>query len=159
MKQSVGLALSAAVIVAAMIAACGGGGSSPTTPTPVATPAPAPAPAPAPTPTPTPTPPPTTGPNPDRATITIGTSGTVSPASVTIAPGGRVTFVNNDTRVHDMSSDPHPEHSECPAINDVGFLQAGQSKLTWNLNTVRTCSFHDHNQPGNAGLLGRIIIQ
>ena len=154
MKQSVWLALSGAVIVAAMAAACGGGGSSPTTPTPT----PVANPAPTPTPTPTPTPP-TTGPNPTTATITIGANGTVSPSTVTIAPGGRVTFVNNDTRAHDMASDPHPEHSECPAINDVGFLQAGQSKLTGNLNTARTCSFHDHGLPGNAGLKGSIIIQ
>ena len=133
--------LAAAIVVALTAAACGGSSSTPTTPTP------------------TPTPPPTTGPNPTTATITIGTDGRVSPSSVTIAPGGRVTMINNDSRSHDMSSDPHPEHTQCPEINQIGFLTTGQSRTSGNFNTVRTCGFHDHNLPDNAALQGRIIIQ
>ncbi|MGE3840404.1 MAG: hypothetical protein AB7I50_02335 [Vicinamibacterales bacterium] len=91
-------------------------------------------------------------------TITITASG-VSPNQVTIAPGQRVLFVNNNTRAHEMNSDPHPEHTDCPAINQVGFIQPGQSRETGNLNTVRTCRFHDHNQPGNTSLEGSIVIR
>jgi plastocyanin len=91
------------------------------------------------------------------ATITITAAG-VSPKNVTVAPGSRVTFVNNDNRPHDMSSDPHPAHTDCPEIN-VGFITAGQSGTTQNLNTVRTCGFHDHNQPGVTSLEGSIRIQ
>jgi plastocyanin len=91
------------------------------------------------------------------ATITITATG-VSPSSVTVSAGQRVTFVNNDSRPHDMASDPHPEHTQCPAIN-VGFLSAGQSGTTQNLNTVRTCGFHDHNQPDVTSLQGTIRIQ
>ena len=91
------------------------------------------------------------------ATITITASG-VSPQNVTVAPGSRVTFVNNDTRPHDMSSDPHPEHTNCTEIT-VGFLAAGQSGTTQNLNRVRTCPFHDHNQPDVTSLQGTIRIQ
>ena len=58
-----------------------------------------------------------------------------------------------------MSSDPHPEHTDCPEINQVGFLQAGQTRTTGNLNTVRRCGFHDHNEPSNTGLVGAITIQ
>jgi plastocyanin len=83
----------------------------------------------------------------------------VSPRTVTISVGSRVTFVNNDTRVHDMASDPHPDHTACPAINDVGFLQPGQSRTTGNLNTPRSCGFHDHNQPSATSLQGTIVIQ
>jgi plastocyanin len=135
--------LAAAAFVAATAVACGGGSSTPSTPTP----------------TPTPTPPATGGPNPSTATITIGTDGRVSPASVTIAPGGRVTMINNHNQPHDMSSDPHPEHTQCPEINQIGFLTAGQQRTSGNLNTARTCGFHDHNIPENTGLQGRIIIQ
>ena len=92
-------------------------------------------------------------------TITIGADGRVTPANITVTPGSRVTFVNNHNRPHDMSSDPHPSHEDCPEINQVGFLQAGQSRTTGNLNTVRRCGFHDHNEPGNAGLIGSISIQ
>jgi plastocyanin len=91
------------------------------------------------------------------ATITITASG-VSPQNVTVAPGSRVTFVNNDTRPHDMASNPHPQHTDCPEIN-VGFLQAGQSGTTQNLNITRTCGFHDHNQDTNTSLQGTIRIQ
>ena len=58
-----------------------------------------------------------------------------------------------------MNSDPHPDHINCPPINDVGFLSPGQSKTTGNLNTARTCGFHDHNDPSNAALTGNIVIQ
>jgi plastocyanin len=91
------------------------------------------------------------------ATITITAAG-VSPTNVTVAPGSRVTFVNNDSRPHDMNSDPHPAHTDCTEIN-VGFIAAGQSGTTQNLNTVRTCGFHDHNQPDVRSLQGTIRIQ
>jgi plastocyanin len=91
------------------------------------------------------------------ATITITASG-ASPQNVTVAPGSRVTFVNNDNRPHEMNSDPHPAHTDCSEIN-VGFIQAGQSGTTQNLNTVRTCGFHDHNQPSVTSLQGTIRIQ
>ncbi|HLG57367.1 MAG TPA: hypothetical protein VI485_18640 [Vicinamibacterales bacterium] len=91
------------------------------------------------------------------ATITITSAG-VSPKNVTVTAGSRVTFVNNDNRAHDMSSDPHPDHTDCPAAT-VGDIQPGQSRATQNLNTVRTCGFHDHNQPSATSLTGTIQIQ
>ena len=127
-----------AVALAAAAATCGGGGSStPSSPTP--------------TPTPTPT-------GSSSATITITSSG-VSPRAVTVSVGSRVTFVNNDSRPHDMASNPHPSHTDCIAINDVGFLQAGQSRQTGNLNTARTCGYHDHNRDSDTSLQGTITIQ
>jgi plastocyanin len=92
-------------------------------------------------------------------TITIGTDGRVDQSNVTIAAGGRVTFVNNHNQAHEMASDPHPEHTDCPELNQVGFLTTGQSRASGNLNTRRTCGFHDHNQPTATGLQGRIVIQ
>jgi len=70
-----------------------------------------------------------------------------------------VTFTNNDSRPHDMESDPHPEHTDCPEINQAGFLTPGQTRLTGNLNTVRRCGFHDHGEAENRNLQGTIIIQ
>ena len=126
------------LLIALAAAACGGSSSNtPSTPT---------------TPT-TPTTPPV-----QTTTITITASG-VSPQRITVSPGTRVTFVNNDTRQHEMNSDPHPNHGDCPPIDDVGFLAPGQSKQTGNLNTARTCGYHDHNQPDTANLRGQIVIQ
>lgn len=73
--------------------------------------------------------------------------------------GTRVTFVNNDTRVHEMDSNPHPEHTDCPEINQIDLITPGQTKLTGNLNTPRTCGFHDHLNPNTTNLMGSIVIQ
>jgi len=94
----------------------------------------------------------------DGPTFTITSAG-VSPKSLTVSVGSQVTFVNNDTAMHEMFSDPHPEHMDCPEINQVGFLSPGQSRQTGNLNTTRTCGFHDHGQPLNTFLQGSILIR
>lgn len=115
------------------IAGCSGGGSS--------TPAPAPTDIPA-----------------SGVTITISSTG-ISPSSVSVTQGGRVTFVNNDSQEHQMYSDPHPEHTSCPEFDQVGFLSPGQSRTTGNLNTSRTCNFHDHEHFENTSLRGSVIIR
>ena len=126
--------------VAALVtaAACGGGGGgsssgggSPTGPTPPSDPA---------------------------TTITITANG-VSPRTLIVPVGTRVTFVNNDSRPHDMASDPHPAHTDCPEINQAGFLTTGQNRQTGNLNTRRTCGYHDHNRDTDTSLQGTITIQ
>lgn len=78
---------------------------------------------------------------------------------ITIDQGARVLFINNDTRPHNMTSDPHPEHDECPAINQVGLLQPGQQRETGNMVIVRTCGYHDHDNPDTNGLKGQIITR
>ena len=101
----------------------------------------------------------TTGPSGSpAATIAITTAG-VSPASVTVPRGSQVQFTNNDRISHQMSSDPHPEHTDCPELNSVGFLATNQSRQTSNLNVARTCRFHDHDRPDDRSLQGSIIIQ
>jgi plastocyanin len=90
-------------------------------------------------------------------TITIGANG-LTPSEVQIKVGGKVTFVNNDARPHAMSSDPIQTHTDCPTINDVGFLNPGQSRATGALNTARTCGFHDHTNETDPTWKGRIII-
>ncbi|MCL4811082.1 MAG: hypothetical protein KJ061_01290 [Vicinamibacteraceae bacterium] len=118
---------------------CGGGGSS-STPPPTS-----------------PSPPPPSGGGSSTATIRITSSG-VDPKEVTIAVGGRVTFVNNSTTAREPSSDPHPTHTICPEIN-VGRLDPGQMRETGVINRAVRCGFHDHNDPTNASLTGTIIVQ
>ncbi len=113
-----------------MIACGGGGGSTPTAPTTPAV----------------------------TNTITITAQG-ASPRNIQITAGSRVTFVNTDTRAHNMTSDPHPEHTTCPELNSVGLLTPGQSRESGNLNTARTCGFHDHDNPGTTSLTGTITIR
>ena len=121
-----------AVAAFVLFSACGGGGgSTPTNPNP---------------------------PPGNQFRVTITASG-VSPKELTVPPGTRVLFVNNDSRRRDMTSDPHPEHNDCPEINDVGLLAIGQTRETGNLVAVRTCGFHDHDDPDNNNVKGRIVIK
>ena len=92
------------------------------------------------------------------ATITISATG-VSPNAVTISVGQGVTFVNNDSRGHQIASNPHPSHTDCPAINALGTLGAGQTRMTDALTTARTCGFHEHGDPSNASFQGTITIR
>ena len=98
------------------------------------------------------------GPPTASTTITLTSSG-ASPAAITVPPGTRVLFINNDGGSHFMASNPHPEHTDCVELNQVGLLSPGQRRETGNLNTVRTCGFHDHDNPTNTRFQGRIVIQ
>ena len=93
-------------------------------------------------------------------TVTLTASG-MSATQINVSPGTRITFVNNDARPHNMTSDPHPEHSDCTEINTVGLLQPGQRRETGNLVAIRTCGFHDHDDPppGGARWSGRITVR
>ena len=86
-------------------------------------------------------------------------SGAVCPQALTVTRGSQITFINNDNRAHEMNSDPHPEHTDCPELNQVGHLEPGQSRQTGNLNTSRNCGFHDHLNDQNRALRGTITIQ
>ena len=98
------------------------------------------------------------GPPVQTNTVTITASG-ASPRNVEIALGSRVRFINSDGQVHDMSSDPHPDHTNCPEIIQVGVLTPGAQRETGNFVEARTCGFHDHRQPNNAALQGIITAR
>jgi hypothetical protein len=80
---------------------------------------------------------------PGQPTITLGPQG-ANPRQLRIETGQRVLFVNNDTRPREPASNPHPDHFDCPPINEVGILNPGQSRQTGTLTRVGTCGFHDH---------------
>jgi len=91
-------------------------------------------------------------------TITVSSTG-ANPHNIVVARGTQVTFVNADGSVHEMYSDPHPEHTDCPEFDSVGRLTPGQSRQTTNLVAIGTCRFHDHINPDNASLKGSVTIQ
>lgn len=124
-----------ATVVVLVLAACGGSGGGPGAPNPPAAP-PATAPA---------------------FTVTITAAG-ASPRELRVPIGARVTFVNQDSRAHEMLSAPHPLHTDCPAINAVGMLNAGQTKSSDALNVQRACGFHDNMRDGDTTLRGQILV-
>ncbi len=93
-----------------------------------------------------------------RTTFVI-MNNTVCPTSITVSRGTQVTFSNQDIVIHEIDSDPHPEHTDCPELNQVDFLNPGQSRQSGNLNIARTCGFHDHQNPDRASMKGTIRIQ
>jgi hypothetical protein len=124
----------AAVAAGLAIAAACGGSSNPDGPTGVCTPSP----------------------NPNTIVIQ---NNQVCPSTLTVARGSQVTMINNDSNTHEMDSDPHPEHTDCPELNQIGFMNPGQSRSSGNLLTARRCGFHDHNRPDTNSLKGTITIQ
>jgi plastocyanin len=84
---------------------------------------------------------------------------TICPSALTVSRGTQITILNSDSRTHDMASDPHPEHTDCPELNQTGFLNPGQSRQSGNLNTARRCGLHDHSSPDTAALKATITIQ
>ena len=83
----------------------------------------------------------------------------MSPKNIDIALGDRVAFVNNDGVAHSIGSNPHPDHSDCPGINQAGFLLPGSTHETGNFVTARVCGFHDHDDPFNQTLWGTITTK
>lgn len=104
--------------------------------------------------------PPTTpggSPGEPAATITIRSDGTLSPSEVNIAMGQTVRFINQDTRTHQPTSNPHLQHTDCPAAN-LPELTPGQSQTTGAFTTSRACGIHDHLNPDSTGLHGVIRV-
>jgi hypothetical protein len=92
-------------------------------------------------------------------TVTISSSGIVSPKQLTVPPGTRVLFVNNQSRPPQHDVRPAPGPPRLSRVEPGGSLNAGQSRESGNLVIVRTCGFHDHDDPDNVNLRGSIIIR
>jgi plastocyanin len=84
---------------------------------------------------------------------------TICPAALTVTRGTQITITNMDSRAHEMNSDPHPEHTDCPELNQIGHLEPMQSRQSGNLNIARKCGMHDHLSPDTASLKATITIQ
>ena len=96
-------------------------------------------------------------PSANDATITITSTG-LTPKRVEIKAWSHVTFVNQDVRPHVVSSDPVPTHTDCPPINQVGYLNPGESRTTGTMNEPRTCGFHDHLNENDPTYTGQIVV-
>jgi hypothetical protein len=97
-------------------------------------------------------------PPPGGPTVTITSTG-ASPRALEIPLGGRLTIVNNDAVAHDMGSDPHPSHEDCPELNQIGMLDPGQRRTSGNLVEARVCGMHDHLRPLVTSLQLRLTIK
>ncbi len=96
---------------------------------------------------------------PTIPTITITDAG-VSPTQVLIEVGQRVLIVNAGASVHELQSNVHEVHEDCPPMNTPGTLNPGQSDFTGVFSLSGACGFHDHLNPppGNDSFLGFVLV-
>jgi len=95
--------------------------------------------------------------NPVVATI-IFTDTLVSPFCSVVVSGGKVVWINSSKGLIQVSSDPHPIHSDNSEISEGKFvldLEPGQSASVI-LTRKGIFGFHDHLKPN---LRGKIRIQ
>jgi hypothetical protein len=69
-----------------------------------------------------------------------------------------ITFVNGDVRAHDMRSDPHPAHSDCPSMN-VGTMMPGERREIAGPSLPRfaLCYYHDETDPTDNLFRGVVV--
>ena len=97
---------------------------------------------------------------PTTPTITV-TDTSVSPTQLQISVGQRVQIVNNGQNMHEIQSNVHPVHDQCPPLmNKPGVLNPGQGGFTDFFTLSGSCGFHDHQNPppGNDSFQGFILV-
>lgn len=89
----------------------------------------------------------------EEYTIKITPTG-FSPKTLTIKVGATVTWMNDDSTVHQVNSAPHPTHTDYQPLN-LGSIQPGGSKsLTFPV--AGTYKYHDHLNPT---LFGSVTVE
>ena len=87
--------------------------------------------------------------------VSVGAGG-VTPQVLHIQAGTAVTFVNRDTRAHELRSDPHPAHTECASMN-LGPIPAGASRETANIASGQGCGYHAEGDPASRPFQGFVL--
>ena len=67
-----------------------------------------------------------------------------------------ITFVNRDSRPHDLRSDPHPAHTECALMN-LGPIAAGETRVTAVITPGQGCGYHSEDDPANRAFQGFVL--
>jgi hypothetical protein len=97
----------------------------------------------------------------EERVVTITAQG-VTPRVLVVAPGERITIRNLDSVSHQIFSGPYIDRSTCPALNQVGFLAPGESRISGNFTVAGTCPFLDDVRPGqqlNRDFMGYVIVR
>ncbi len=86
-------------------------------------------------------------------TVTITSTG-FDPQTITIKAGTKVTWVNKSGTTANVSSDPHPIHTDYPPLNLGSFTNGSSVSLTFDASG--THGYHNHLNPSQKGT---IIVQ
>lgn len=91
-----------------------------------------------------------------NATTITYSSGQFSPASVSVAVGGSVQFINSDTSTSvNIASDPHPSHTNFLTLN-LGLLAPGKTSSSVKFEKAGIYGYHNHS---NVSQIGTIIVK
>lgn len=101
-------------------------------------------------------PPPAPAPGGSSVLVVITDTG-LSPRVINVRAGGQVTFRNDDAAPHQLSSDPHPEHTRCPEYNNP-VLQQGDLFTATAQARDGTCPLHDHLNPDSSTFRGAVTV-
>lgn len=89
------------------------------------------------------------------ATLTITSDG-ISPKTLIVTSGTTVTIINNDSRSHEITSNPHPDHTDLPGFEKQ--ISAGSS-TSFTFTQTGSWGYHDHDDPFDSKWQGTVIVQ
>ena len=75
-----------------------------------------------------------------------------------VNPGDGVTFVNKDSRPHQIASAPTASYATCPELNLGAPIAPGSSASVYMAAATETCAFNDKLDPANASYQGTIAV-
>ncbi len=92
---------------------------------------------------------------PEQLTVTVTSAG-LNPKSPTVSAGTTITFVNQDSVTHQITSKPHPVHTDLPGFDLV--IAAGSSR-SFTFTRVGSWGYHDHLSPFDSKFQGTVTVQ
>lgn len=90
-----------------------------------------------------------------EAAVSITKEG-FSPATIKVKKGTSVTWTNNDTANHQVSSDPHPTHDQLPELGDGDLTASGES-FSFVFDKTGEFTYHDNLNP--LTFQGKVIVE
>lgn len=91
----------------------------------------------------------------DEAVVSITSSGFV-PSAIKVKKGTVVRWVNTDSALHQVSSDPHPTHTGLAGFDSEEGMQKDDS-YAFTFENAGTFSYHDHLNP--LKFKGSVIVE
>lgn len=86
-----------------------------------------------------------------QASVSI-TEGGFVPASLTVEAGTNVVWVNADSKLHRVASNPHPEHGDHPGLDSKESIEP-DSDYGFTFEEPGTYNYHDHLNPTRNGTI------
>lgn len=84
------------------------------------------------------------------AQVSITKSGFV-PANLSIKPGTKVTWTNDDSEPHRIASNPHPSHTGLAGLDSKEPPLGPKASYSYTFETAGTFTYHDHYHPALNG--------